>query len=238
MYMKPEGLLSKQKMIILALDSSTEACSVALLMDKDVVEKFEVVGRGHAERLLPMINALLKENDACLEDIDLFAYGSGPGSFTGLRIGAAMMQGLALARDRKLIAVSSLAALASRQQGQVLSVVDARMDQVYHGLYHVPKNGLPELVDEIAVTSPDEILLPQNGNIILSGTGWDRYKDIFLMMQTADREITGVDDEYPHASDIARIALFESGQGRETEPEHALPHYVRDKVAKTMEEPK
>jgi len=236
--MKPEGSLSKQEMKILALDSSTEACSVALLKDKGVVEKFEVVGRGHAEHLLPMINALLIENDTSLDDIGLFAYGSGPGSFTGLRIGAAMMQGLALARGRKLIAVSSLAALASRQRGLVLSVIDARMDQVYHGLYQVQKNGLPELVGEIAVTAPDKIILPENENIILSGTGWDRYKDKFMMMQTADREITGVHNEYPHASDIARIALFESGQGRESEPEHALPHYVRDKVAKTMAESK
>jgi len=225
-------------MNILALDSSTEACSVALLMDKGVVEKFEVVVRGHAEHLLPMINALLKETDTRLDEIDLFAYGSGPGSFTGLRIGAAMMQGLALARERKLIAVSSLAALASRQQGQVLSVIDARMDQVYHGLYHVQKNGLAKLEGEIAVTSPDEIILPENGDIILCGTGWDRYKDTFMLMNTGDREIIGVDNEYPHASDIARIALFESGQGRESEPEHALPHYVRDKVARTMAESK
>lgn len=224
------------KMTILALDSSTEACSVALLTEQEVVEKFEVIGRGHAEHLLPRINALLEENDASLDDIDLFAYGSGPGSFTGLRIGAAMMQGLALARDRKLIAVSSLAALASRQQGIVLSVIDARMDQVYHGLYRIKKNDPPELTGEIAVSSPDEINLPDRGNIILTGTGWDRYKNKFMMMNTADRGITGIDDEYPHAADIARIALYESGQGRETDPADALPHYVRDKVARKMGE--
>jgi len=224
------------KMTILALDSSTEACSVALLTEHAVVEKFEVIGRGHAEHLLPMINALLKENGASLDDIDLFAYGSGPGSFTGLRIGAAMMQGLALARERKLIAVSSLAALASRQQGIVLSVIDARMDQVYHGLYHSQKNAPPELTGEIAVSNPDEINLPDSGNIILTGTGWDRYKDKFMMMNTADRGITGIDDEYPHAADIARLAYYESGQGRETDPANALPHYVRNKVAKTMVE--
>ena len=121
-------------MNILALDSSTEACSVALLTDQNVSEKFAIIGRGHAEHLLPMIENLLDENGATLEDIDLFAYGAGPGSFTGLRIGAAMMQGLALARECKLVAVSSLAALASRWRGQVLSVIDARMEQVYSGV--------------------------------------------------------------------------------------------------------
>lgn len=223
-------------MNILALDSSTEACSVALLTKQNVVEKFEVVGRGHAEHLLPMINALLKENGASIDDIGLFAYGSGPGSFTGLRIGTAMMQGLALARERKLIAVSSLAALASRQQGTVLGVIDARMDQVYHGLYRVQKNNSPELSGKISVSYPDEIDLPDSGNIILTGTGWDRYKDKFMLMKSADREITGIDNEYPHAADIARLALYGSGQGRETDPANALPHYVRNKVAKTMAE--
>lgn len=223
-------------MKILALDSSTEACSVALITEQEVMEKFEVIGRGHAEHLLPMINTLLKENAASLADINLFAYGSGPGSFTGLRIGAAMMQGLALARERKLIAVSSLAALASRQQGWVLSVIDARMDQVYHGLYHIQKKVPPALTGEIAVSSPGEISLPDRGSILLTGTGWDRYKDKFMMMNTADRAITGIDDEYPHAVDIARIALYEFGQGTETDPANALPHYVRDNVARKMGE--
>ena len=223
-------------MNILALDSSTEACSVALLMDKGVVEKFEVIGRGHAEHLLPMINTLLEENDTSLEDIDLFAYGAGPGSFTGLRIGAAMMQGLALARDRKLVAVSSLAALAVRQQGLVLSVIDARMDQVYSGLYL--SNGItaPELTGEIAVSSPDTISLPEQAEIIVSGSGWDRYQDEFSQMGTKNRKITGLAAEYPHAADIAHLALHESEQGRETDPANALPHYVRNKVAKKMSE--
>ena len=95
MYMKPgEFLNENNKMKILALDSSTEACSVALLSGQNVIEKFEVIGRGHAEHLLPMIDSILNENSVTLDEIDLFAYGAGPGSFTGLRIGAAMMQGL------------------------------------------------------------------------------------------------------------------------------------------------
>jgi len=223
-------------MNILALDSSTEACSVALLSDQDVTEKFEVIGRGHAEHLLPMIENLLNETGAALDDIELFAYGAGPGSFTGLRIGAAMMQGLALARECKLVAVSSLAALASQQQGQVLSVIDARMEQVYYGLYRVGDNVAPELQGEVAVSSPEGILLPEQANIIVAGTGWDRYKDEFCQMQTERRNITGIDNVHPHAADVARLALYESVRGKETDPADALPQYVRDKVAKKMTE--
>jgi len=223
-------------MNILALDSSTEACSVALLSEQDVVEKFEVIGRGHAEHLLPMINSLLIENAVNLDEIDLFAYGAGPGSFTGLRIGAAMMQGLALARDRKLLAISSLAALAVRQKGLVLSVIDARMEQVYHALYHIDGDVQAELIGETGVSSPGAISLPGEEKIIVSGTGWDRYKDEFSQMQTSECEIVGIDNEFPHAADIARLAMFESEQGSATDPAEALPHYVRNKVARKMSE--
>ena len=223
-------------MNILALDSSTEACSVALMTEQKTVEKIDVIGRGHAEHLLPMMSYLLDDNGASLDDIDLFAYGAGPGSFTGLRIGAAMMQGLALARDCNLVAVSSLAALASRQHGLVLSVIDARMDQVYHGLYRSADTDQVELIGEIGVSSPGAISLPDEAKIIVTGTGWDRYEDVFSQMQTCDREIIGVSDEFPHAEDIARLALYESLQGRETDPAEALPHYVRNKVARKMAE--
>ncbi len=149
-----------------------------------------------------------------------------------------MMQGLALAKDRKLVAVSSLAALAARQQGLVLSVIDARMEQVYFGLYLSNGINAPELTGEIAVSSPDTISLPEQAEIIVLGTGWDRYQDEFSQMRTKNRKITGIAAEYPHAADIAQLALHEAEQGRETDPEHALPHYVRDKVAKTMAESK
>ncbi len=221
-------------MNILALDSSTEACSVALLTDQKVVEKFDVIGRGHAEHLLPVMQVLLDKNNIDFDDIDLFSYGAGPGSFTGLRIGAAIMQGLALAKGRKLVAVSSLAALAAQQQGPVLSVIDARMDQVYHGLYYVDEKGRPELCGDFGVSTPNSIKLPDEAEVTIIGTGWDRYKEEFLQMKTCHRGIIGVDAQYPHAADIARLALYESEQGRETDPAEALPHYVRDNVAKKM----
>lgn len=223
-------------MKILALDSSTEACSVALLSEQHIVEKFEVIGRGHAEHLLPVINSLLEENGTGLDEIDLFAYGAGPGSFTGLRIGAAMMQGLALAREKKLVTVSSLAALAARHKGLVLSVIDARMDQVYHALYQSNEQTQPQLIGEVGVSSVEMINLPEQAEIIVCGTGWDRYHDDFRLMQTKNRQINGIHDEYPHAADIARLALIASQHGGASDPADALPQYVRNKVANKMSE--
>lgn len=223
-------------MNILALESTTEACSVALLSGQSVIEKFDIIGRGHAEHLLPMMNSLLQENNASLAEIDLFAYGAGPGSFTGIRIGAAMMQGLALARDRKLAAVSSLAALACRHQGLVLSVIDARMQQVYHAMYQVGGAGYPESITEAAVSSAESINLPEKARITVIGTGWDRYKDEFRQMASAERIITGVESQYPHAADIAMLAKYQLEANKASDPADALPYYIRDKVATKMQE--
>jgi tRNA threonylcarbamoyladenosine biosynthesis protein TsaB len=211
------------------------------LNDDVLTEQFEVIGRGHAEHLLPMINAVLEEADSSLNEVELFAFGAGPGSFTGLRIGAAMMQGLALARERQIITISSLVALAVRQQeGLVLSAIDARMDQVYCALYQINKKNehefTPELINEIEVLSVEDIVLPEQGEIRITGTGWERYRVDFLQMQTDKRTIIGTDNEYPHAAEIARLALYEFNLGKADEPEQALPQYVRNKVAKTMAE--
>ena len=221
-------------MNILALDSTTEACSVALLSGQSVIEKFDIIGRGHAEHLLPMMNSLLQENKTSLAEIDLFAYGAGPGSFTGIRIGAAMMQGLALARDRQLAAVSSLAALACRHHGLVLSVIDARMEQVYHAMYQVDDAGYPEQVTAAAVSSPGSVMLPGKAKITVVGTGWDRYKDEFMQMASAERIITGRESQYPHAADIAMLAKYQMESDTVGDPADALPYYIRDKVAIKM----
>ena len=224
-------------MNILALDSATEACSVALMTGEGMLQQFEVIGRGHAEHLLPMMHSLLAESEITLAQVDLFAYGAGPGSFTGIRIGAAMMQGLALANDRKLVAVSSLAALACGHQGLVCSVIDARMEQVYCGLYELKQDGLPLAITDNRVLAPADVQLPNAGLVTVAGTGWDRYREVFMAMQNDARTINGVDKQYPHAADIARLAELEAEQGRAADPELALPHYVRDKVAKKMSEP-
>jgi tRNA A37 threonylcarbamoyladenosine modification protein TsaB len=110
------------------------------------------------------------------------------------------------------------------------------MEQVYHGLYQNNDKAPPELIGEIAVSSLDAISLPEQAEIIICGTGWDRYQDEFALMQTKNRKITGIDTEYPHAANIARLAMFELELGSATDPAEALPQYVRNKVASKMSE--
>ncbi|MGH8459668.1 MAG: tRNA (adenosine(37)-N6)-threonylcarbamoyltransferase complex dimerization subunit type 1 TsaB, partial [Nevskiales bacterium] len=133
-------------MKLLALDSATEACSVALYIDGEVRERFEVAPRRHTQLLMPMVHSLLAEAGIGFSDLDLLAYAQGPGSFTGLRIAAGAVQGLALGLDRPVIGISTLAALASRamrvgQAQQVAVAMDARMNQVYWGQYALDKSG-------------------------------------------------------------------------------------------------
>ncbi len=125
---------------LLALDTATEACSVALLHDGRVLSHYEVIPRMHAQRLLPMIKDLLAEAGVALSAVDGIAFGRGPGAFTGVRIAIGVVQGLAFALERPVLPVSTLAVLAQRalrEQGaqQVAAAIDARMDEVYWGCY-------------------------------------------------------------------------------------------------------
>ena len=221
--------------VILALDSATEACSVALYRAGKVSETFAIIERGHAEHLLPMAEELLAQTDTALGEIDLFAFGAGPGSFTGLRIGTAMVQGLAVATGKPVVPVSSLAAIAARHRGDVLALIDARMGQVYHGLFHVDDQGLPRPVEEEGVVDPDELAVSDIQELIVAGSGWDQYQD---QVSGALEGIVlhGKSNEWPHAADIARLAAHEARHGRVLAAAEALPHYVRNKVARKMGE--
>src|SRR5258707_1196536 len=120
-------------MKLLALETSTEACSVALSLDGAVVERFEL-GQRHGERLLPMVQEILSESGVALTQLDALAFGRGPGSFTSLRIGAGVTQGLAFGADLPVVPVSSLAVLAQGENAaKILAAFDARMRQVYWG---------------------------------------------------------------------------------------------------------
>ncbi|SQF87684.1 M22 peptidase YeaZ [Pseudomonas taetrolens] len=125
---------------LLALDTATEACSVALLHDGKVTSHYEVIPRLHAQKLLPMIKDLLAEAGVELSAVEAIAFGRGPGAFTGVRIAIGVVQGLAFALDRPVLPISNLAVLAQRahrEHGatQVASAIDARMDEVYWGCY-------------------------------------------------------------------------------------------------------
>lgn len=219
---------------ILALDTSTEACSCALLHEGRIHERHEIVPRQHAQLLLPMVRQLLSEHGLDFANLDAIAFGKGPGSFTGLRIAAGVTQGIAFAANLPVIPVSTLAALALQgSQGHdalVFSCLDARIEEVYWGWYRVT-GGKPELVGEEQLCQPE--LLPaappaQATTVIAAGNGLNYRSRVppALIAQFALQQ----DELLPRSGDIARIAAQLWEQGQTIAPDAVNPVYLRDKV--------
>ena len=218
-------------MKLLALDTATEACAVALWLDGQVLERNELGGK-HAERLLPMVNALLAEAGISLKQLDAIAFGRGPGSFTGLRIGAGVTQGLAFGANLPVIPISSLAALAQGVDApQVLAAFDARMQQVYWGAYQRGPDGLMEPVMPETVVDPVNAPLPPGTGWVVAGSGWDAYKDILETRVNASGG-SGLPGKIPQARNVAALAISRLQAGDVVSPELAVPVYIRDDVAK------
>ncbi len=168
-------------MKILALDTATEACSAALRIGSETIERFEVLGRGHAERLLPMVQEVLAEGGVALSALDAIAFGRGPGSFTGLRIGAGVTQGLAYGAGLRVVPVSDLAALAAQAavssgQPNILACLDARMAQVYWGSLRLPRPGRAAGTDAGGRGRPGGRLASRNRDIPIFLSGETRRK--------------------------------------------------------------
>ena len=212
-------------MKILALDTSTAACSVALWLDNEGQELFEIANNRHSNLLLPMIERIIAEGGTELRQCDAIAFGEGPGSFTGLRIGVGVAQGLAFGADLPVVPVSSLDAQANRHPApRSLCAFDARMGQVYWCSYQLCEDGIVEPITDIALSAPEEVKLESEHTWIALGTGCDRYRKI---LEDRNSDSTGC---FPHALDVARVAVYKLGAGKALAAEQAVPHYVRDKV--------
>ena len=242
---------------VLAIDTSTEACSAALLWsDGAVCQRFIVTERGHAELILPMIDGLLAEAGCKLRDLDGLAFGRGPGGFTGLRIAAGVIQGLAYGAGLRVAPVSSLAAVAflasppsssspsgpsgpscpSPPSPGVLVCNDARMSEVYWGCYRfdpgvpcVPIVLAPETVGPADRVQP----APTVGHF--AGNGIPRYPALQSRLEAAGLSYhAGV---YPRADAIARLGerMLQNGEG--VDAVEALPVYIRDDVARPARPP-
>jgi tRNA threonylcarbamoyladenosine biosynthesis protein TsaB len=221
-------------MNLLAIETSTEACSVALSCDGAVVERFALAPRRHTELLLPMIEAVLAEAGVGPTELDGLTFGAGPGAFTGLRIACAFTQGIALARDVPVVAVSSLAALAqgvARTTGttHLLPALDARMGEIYCGAYAAGTDGLVMPLAQDCVCPPAGARWPSGADWVGCGPGWAAYGDA-LRHALAERLHSVIEDAYPHAQDVARLGeiAFKAGLGEPAE--QALPVYLRDQV--------
>lgn len=221
-------------MRLLAIDTVTEACSVALWHDGEIAVREEVVYQSHTEQILPMVQALLDETGTARTQLDAIVFDRGPGSFTGLRIGAGVTQGLALGLDRPVIPVSSLAVLAQGawrcdRQNTVLSCIDARQSEVYWAGFQLKDEIMVNITGE-HVGPTSRISLTMSASWYGVGTGFDRYADELNALAGATWLGTQ-SQRYPLAQDSLPLALSAWAQERWISAADALPVYLRDKVA-------
>ncbi|MEK8088821.1 tRNA (adenosine(37)-N6)-threonylcarbamoyltransferase complex dimerization subunit type 1 TsaB [Thermithiobacillus plumbiphilus] len=216
---------------LLAIETATEGCSVALLQDGEVSQRFALAPLGHAALIRDMIEQVLADAGQALSAMDAIAFGQGPGSFTGVRIAVSAAQGLALAIDRPLIPVSSLQALAMQSvHDRVLAAFDARKGELYWAAFERNAHGIPVLLGQEQVIAPERILLPREHEWAGMGTGWGACGDS-LATQLADRLLLRCPEALPQAADVARLALPRWEAGLYLDVTEALPVYIRPSQA-------
>ncbi|MGB0468397.1 MAG: tRNA (adenosine(37)-N6)-threonylcarbamoyltransferase complex dimerization subunit type 1 TsaB [Pontibacterium sp.] len=219
---------------ILALDTATDACSVALYRDGDIQDVFRVIPRQHTKELLPMVQQLLLDNGVKVSELDAIAVGRGPGSFAGIRIATGAAQGLAFGAQLPMLPVSTLAAMALRIYREtgahsIVTALDARMNEIYCGAYRI-EQGLPvELMPE-TVCAPDALVLPEiEGDWTVGGSGWCYLES---MTEPVKEKVKLLPELiYPAATEIVALAVQDWEAGKAVAPEEALPVYLRDSVA-------
>ncbi len=225
-------------MKLLAFETATEACSVALYLDGEVHERFELAPRRHAELSLPWAEALLAEAGIARAQLDAIAVGRGPGAFTGVRLAIALAQGIALALDRPVVPVSTLAVLAAAAPldgpARILAAIDARMGEVYAGAFQRDGDALTALGAERVL--PPAAVEPLDG----PAGGWQGVGTGFgaadgLLVQRLQPALAQADaTALPRAGVLARLAVAAFARGEAVAPERAEPAYLRDNVALTL----
>ena len=229
----------------LALDASTEACSVALQVNGKIFSRYELCPQSHSLHLLPMIDDVLQEGNIKLTELDGLIFGQGPGSFTGVRIGVGVAQGLAFSANLPVVGVSSLQAMAQlayikHGQKQVLAAIDARMSEVYNGYFVLDENNVMQAQKGEAVTPPEH-LAQQLSDVVVApfyavGTGWDAYPE--KLSEKSGEQLLALkinegspDILFPSAEAMLAIGKVKLELGQGVSAEHAQPVYVRDTVS-------
>ena len=222
-------------MKVLALDTSTELCSVALWLDGAMLVREELAGQRHSELLLPMVQELLAESGLDLQALDGIAFGQGPGSFTGLRIGCGVAQGLAFGADLPVAGVSTLLALAEASgASRVIACLDARMGEVYHGVYE-KIDGEWRTLNAPGLSSPQDTPDVSGEHWVGCGNGFAAHGEI-LRSRYAGQLAEAMPDILPHAAEVAALGVAQFERGLGMDAAEAAPLYIRNKVAlKTSE---
>ncbi|TDO96367.1 tRNA (adenosine(37)-N6)-threonylcarbamoyltransferase complex dimerization subunit type 1 TsaB [Marinomonas balearica] len=228
---------------ILALDTSTPACSVALIVNGAVLEDFRIAPRQHNDLILPMIEQILAQAGISLSQLDAIAFGRGPGSFTGLRISAGVVQGLAYGQDLPVVPVSTLKALAYEGYRECnhdtwLPALDARMGEIYIGGYQFSESEGDLVVSEFLterVCKPDA-MGHFDKEFAAIGSGWIHKEVIETSLGRAP--VLFCDERAPRAACIAELAQIDFKQGKMVNAYHAIPTYLRDEVTWEKQPPK
>ncbi|ORM57627.1 tRNA (adenosine(37)-N6)-threonylcarbamoyltransferase complex dimerization subunit type 1 TsaB [Pantoea rodasii] len=221
---------------ILALDTATEACSAALLNQQQIDARFEIAPRDHTQRILPLVQDLLQAQQLELTALDVLAFGRGPGSFTGVRIGIGIAQGLALGANLPMIGVSSLTTMAQgawRLTGaeRVLAAIDARMGEIYWAEYQRDANGEWHGAETEAVLKPEAAqarIAELNGEWATVGTGWQAYPQL---LTSSGATLVSTEVTLPAAEDMLPLALSAWQRDESVAVENAEPVYLRNEVA-------
>lgn len=227
---------------VLAIDTATEVCSVAVLHGDQVSELVETVGNKHSECALPMIDAALEVAGLTLGDIEVFAFGAGPGSFTGLRIGCGITQGLAYGKRKRIVPVGNLRALAARafamtDDGDVLlAAIDARMNEAYCAVYRRDAS-ISELRAPALERPPSLVQLAATENVqVIAGNALTAFASVFAAASVQCQPWIALPAVIATASTIAQLARVDAARGWAVAPADAVPIYVRDQVALTIAE--
>ena len=221
-------------MKILSIDACTETISIALIIEKLIAEKNFPSGKNYSEDILPQIKILLNENGLELKDINAIAFGAGPGSFTGIRIACGIAYGIAYANNLPIIGINTLEALAFLSMHEnSISCIDARMGQVYLGIYQNKNKVITSLI-EPGLFNPSQLpKLPEINKAIVIGSGVHPYKEEFKS-QYGDIELEYFDDKCSLAASIGMLSMDKFGN--EFDLKNADPIYIRNKVAQTTKE--
>lgn len=220
---------------LLALETATDACSVALSHAGVTLERYEVAPRRHTDLILPMVHSLLAETGLDCSQVDAIAFGAGPGSFTGVRIATSVAQGLALAHDLPVVPVSCLALLAigaAREHAAdtVVPVMDARKQEIYSAAYRVDRErSLVTVLINDWLGAAADLPLPADPDLLVVGRGADVYRDDILARVADGTRVRG-EPAFPRARDALASATAALAAGTAIAPEFARPLYLRHAV--------
>lgn len=219
-------------MNILAIDTSSNACSIALLFNHEVTAIHQLLPMQQAQTILPLLDELLQSKNVRLNQLDALAFGCGPGSFTGVRIATSVIQGLGFSHQLPVIPISSLAALAQSAYMDLKFekcwvAIDARISEVYWGRYQVQDNQLVTLIGTECVSKPEEMILTDASDWYGVGDGWEVYKN-----QIPWQPLAVDSTRLPMAKGILALAIPQFEKQAWVKAADAIPVYLRDNVAK------